>query len=1182
MYFEYEKMRNFTYFFNLFVCCGLLFFIPGSTFAQVTVTSSDSLNCGTTCTVLTAHVTGDAPINAGVTSDDIYSPAIPIGFTFNYYGTNYTSCELGANGEVDFNASDAGAYDAWQITGPLLGETTKYNNICGPWCDIDIFYTGTAIGTETYSTDGVAPYRKFAVSWCGCSMYSCGAQRTTTQIILYETTNIIEVHISKKQICAGWNGGYAIVGVQNATGTAATTAPGRDFPSTWAIPPTEGWRFTPAAGGASYTVASIPYAPIPLASSSVYWYNATTGTYMGTGTTMTVCPTSNTTYKAGALGCADTSFGYYTVTTSATGPVVTLTPNNPSLCGTCNGTITLNGLSAGLSDTVNYTYGGVPQPAVVATVTPTGTITLTGLCPGTYNNFVVKQLTCYSLPAGPVTLAYPPISISGVTPTNPSLCGVCDGMLVLNGLYPNQIFTINYNYNGVAQPPLTLTSSATGTVTMSGLCSGAYSNIVASFGTCITPPVGPYTLNDPPISISSITPTNPSLCGVCDGSLVLHGLYPSHAFTITYNFNGIAQTPINTTTNAAGNITISGLCAGAYSNIIASFGSCITPPAGPDTLFNPAISISSVTTTDPTFCGVCDGTMVLHGLYPNHDFVVNYDFNGVAQPAVVTVSSATGTITLTGLCAGTYTNIIASFGVCITPAVGPYTLNNPATPPLTISSFTNPSQCGYCDGSIVIRALTPYFTGTVNYTIGGVPQPPVTAVAQSDSTVHIPGLCIGNYANFTITVGACVYTVNGSANLTTIPVQANFDTLSVHYGCHGDSVYFNNTSTSTPGANIYYVWNFGDGTSDTTLNPMHVYAQGTYTVTLTATNHHCTSDSTIVISLIHPLHASFTEDPTIVCQGFPVTFTNTSVGQSPTYVWNFGNGSTPVTTTNATYSYNNLGQYTVTLVATDWVPCHDTASAIVYVDTLSGVVMNVTDTVICEGSYMTFTGLYSPIGNTGVVWNFGDGDSLTNMNPVAHTYNATGTFTVTVNALYRACSDISTTRNIIVYQQPNINLGPDTSICPGSEALTVGDVNNADPGATWLWNTGQTGRTISITAPGVYYATVSVNNCHSSDTIVVANDCYMSMPNVFTPNGDGVNDYFFPRQLLTAGLTQFHMTIFNRWGQQIFETSTLDGRGWDGKLNDIPQPEGVYVYVIDATFKDGQKEHHQGNVTLLR
>jgi gliding motility-associated-like protein len=79
-----------------------------------------------------------------------------------------------------------------------------------------------------------------------------------------------------------------------------------------------------------------------------------------------------------------------------------------------------------------------------------------------------------------------------------------------------------------------------------------------------------------------------------------------------------------------------------------------------------------------------------------------------------------------------------------------------------------------------------------------------------------------------------------------------------------------------------------------------------------------------------------------------------------------------------------------------------------------------------------------------------------------------------------------------------------------------------------------------------------------------------------------MNDYFFPRTLLSRGLTEFSMHIYNRWGQEIFVSNTLDGRGWDGKLNDVPQPEGVYIFVIDATFKDGQHEHHQGNVSLLR
>ena len=116
----------------------------------------------------------------------------------------------------------------------------------------------------------------------------------------------------------------------------------------------------------------------------------------------------------------------------------------------------------------------------------------------------------------------------------------------------------------------------------------------------------------------------------------------------------------------------------------------------------------------------------------------------------------------------------------------------------------------------------------------------------------------------------------------------------------------------------------------------------------------------------------------------------------------------------------------------------------------------------------------------------------------------------------------------------------------------------------------------------MYYATVTINNCSNTDSVYVANDCYVDIPNVFTPNGDGINDFFFPRSLLASGLTSFKMNIYNRWGQQIFESTSLDGSGWDGRLNGMPQPSGVYVYTIDVTFKDGQKEKHKGNVTLMR
>ena len=276
------------------------------------MTGNDTIGCRSSCTTLTANLVGDVPINCSIGTDDIYSTPFSLGFTFNFYGTPYTQILVGANGNLNFDLTLSGAYDPWPITAALLGNSSVYNCICGPWCDIDYADFG---GSCWYSTDGVAPNRKFVVSFCKTYMYnssSCPGQFTTTQIILYETTNIIEVHIAHKTICSSWNGGHAICGVQNATGTAATAAPARDWTPNWTATD-EAWRFTPTGGGTAYTAASIPFAPVPLASSKIYWYDSSTYALIDSGATITVCPTTTTTYKAGALGCADTSFGYRTV-----------------------------------------------------------------------------------------------------------------------------------------------------------------------------------------------------------------------------------------------------------------------------------------------------------------------------------------------------------------------------------------------------------------------------------------------------------------------------------------------------------------------------------------------------------------------------------------------------------------------------------------------------------------------------------------------------------------------------------------------------------------------------------------------------------------------------------------------------------------------------------------------------
>ena len=412
------------------------------------------------------------------------------------------------------------------------------------------------------------------------------------------------------------------------------------------------------------------------------------------------------------------------------------------------------------------------------------------------------------------------------------------------------------------------------------------------------------------------------------------------------------------------------------------------------------------------------------------------------------------------------------------------------------------------------------------------------------------------------------------------PITANFNVTRL-YGCTQDTLAFTNTSI---GATLY-VWNFGDGTSDTSFSPEHIYtAQGIYTIHLLVSDVVCEDSTQQIIPILHPLQASFIDTPGvgIVCQTNPLAFINTSAGLYPTYVWNFGDGTT-TTDVSTTHNYTTAGVYTVTLTETDSIGCVSTATSTINVDTTSSIALGVSDSVICNGGGISFTANYSSIGDTGLMWNFGDGTSIVNVNPVFHAYETPGAYVVTVTALYRACRDTSVTENVYIAGVPRVNLGADTSICPGGDPIVLTDFLNAGTvGASWLWSTGETTSSISVSTPGYYFTTVTIGGCSASDTVFVANDCYMDMPNVFTPNGDGVNDYFYPRQYLTKGITTFTMDIYNRWGQKLFETESIDGRGWDGRFNGKEQPEGVYVYIIDVSFKDGQKEHHQGNVTLMR
>lgn len=165
------------------------------------------------------------------------------------------------------------------------------------------------------------------------------------------------------------------------------------------------------------------------------------------------------------------------------------------------------------------------------------------------------------------------------------------------------------------------------------------------------------------------------------------------------------------------------------------------------------------------------------------------------------------------------------------------------------------------------------------------------------------------------------------------------------------------------------------------------------------------------------------------------------------------------------------------------------------------------------------------------------------------------------------------------------NLGLDIEFCNDTTILLVGPDCST---CTYLWNNGITDQINVAKNPGTYTIQVATaNNCIASDTIdLLKTDCpsnfSIEIPNVFTPNGDGQNDYFNP---IIRDVISFEMKIFSRWGIELFNTNSI-GLGWDGKTaSGQDAPDGTYFYIVTITYKDQdavQQLDYKGYVNLFR
>lgn len=183
------------------------------------------------------------PFTAGTSIslyDDVFSAVIPMPFSFCFYDSSFTEMVIGSNGIISFDTSLANGFCQWPASNPVPHTSYPDYSIMAPFQDID---PGSG-GSIKYDVQGVPPYRRFIVSYYQVPMFSCSTIVFSEQVILYETTNRIEMHIEDKQLCSTWNGGAAILGLQENS-TNGVAAAGMNYPTQWSAA-LQAWRFEPA------------------------------------------------------------------------------------------------------------------------------------------------------------------------------------------------------------------------------------------------------------------------------------------------------------------------------------------------------------------------------------------------------------------------------------------------------------------------------------------------------------------------------------------------------------------------------------------------------------------------------------------------------------------------------------------------------------------------------------------------------------------------------------------------------------------------------------------------------------------------------------------------------------------------------------------------------------------------
>lgn len=419
-----------------------------------------------------------------------------------------------------------------------------------------------------------------------------------------------------------------------------------------------------------------------------------------------------------------------------------------------------------------------------------------------------------------------------------------------------------------------------------------------------------------------------------------------------------------------------------------------------------------------------------------------------------------------------------------------------------------------------------------------------------------------------------------SRGLDTIRVDGIVSTISTTPACIGTEITFNDSSYSYFSEYAGSEWIFEDGTTVSGKNPKRTYAtSGTFPITLITSNSNGCKDTFNTFIVIHPLPQIKAID-TIICLGDKVTLQ--AIG-GVSYTWLSDTTLSCYDCNNPVANTREPRNYYVT--GTDIFGCKNTDVLEIGIKTKTTLVLG-EDAEVCAKTPIQLLA-------SGAQQYYWSPETFLNnpriANPVA---TMDSTIVYRVIGVEGSCIPDTGFIKILVHPLPIVNAGPDQKVLAGTEVQLFGSGQYIKD---YLWSPAQNlscttcnnPRTKPTTTTLYTLKATSEFGCTDSDDVVVIIFCDQSqifLPNTFTPNGDGQNDYFYPQGQGVAKIKTF--IVYNRWGQKVYERTNMDAnmreQGWDGTYQGDKLGSDTFVYTLEAICDNGEVVFWKGDVTLIR